>query len=68
MAKVSWARRYYGQMVTKFENSTISNVTLGTAGKMLGGRAASTGLVPAAIVGGAIGGVKSAAGSGCECN
>jgi len=32
----------FNQMVTKFQNGTISNVTLGTALKMFGGRAANT--------------------------
>jgi RHS repeat-associated protein len=60
----------YNQMVTKFERGTISNVSLQTAGKMFAGRAANTGLVPGAVVGGAIGAVRSAAGNGgsCSCN
>jgi len=58
----------YKQMVTKFQNGTISNVTLGTAMKMFGGRAANTGLVPGAAVAGAVGAVKSAAKSDCGCN
>jgi len=31
-------------MVTKFQNGTVSNVTLGTALKMFAGRAANTAL------------------------
>lgn len=57
----------YKQMVTKFENGTIFNVTLGTALKMFGGRAAATGAVPGSIVGGAVGAVKTAASSDCGC-
>ena len=58
----------FKQMVTKFQNGTISNVTLGTAGKMFGGRAASSGLLPGAIVGGAVGATKDAASNDCDCN
>ena len=58
----------YRQMVTKYGNGTAGNIGLSTALKMFAGRAADTGLVPGAAVGGAIGAVKSAAGSDCGCN
>jgi hypothetical protein len=48
----------YKQMVTKLENGTISSVSASTAAQMLIGRAAATGLVPAAIAAGAAGGME----------
>lgn len=44
------------QMITKFENGTISNVSAGTAAKMFAGRSLDT-AVPYGVAGGAAGGV-----------
>jgi hypothetical protein len=54
-------------MATKLSNGTANSIRPQTAAKMLAGRAASTGLVPGAIVGSEIGNVRSAAAGTCGC-
>ena len=43
----------FKQMATKFQNGTISRVSLRTAGKMFVGRSANTGVLPGIVVGAA---------------
>jgi hypothetical protein len=57
----------YQQMVTKFENGTISNVSLPTALKMFAGRAADTNL-PASSVFGGLFNASASSGRSCGCN
>jgi len=45
----------YNQMMTKYNNGQIQNVTMQTAGKMFTGRATEQALVPGTIAGAAVG-------------
>jgi len=58
----------YKQMFTKWRSGVASGMRPQTAGKMLLGRAASTGLLPGAMVGADISKVSdAAAGEACGC-
>jgi len=45
----------YNQMITKYNNGVIQNVSTQTAGKMFAGRATETALVPGTIAGSFVG-------------